>query len=86
MKSSADKFFDVYKNKAYLIPKMSNQTVTDVKLLQGDWNSEGSFRLWHIAVAGKIEPVKEMMEKVDDTNRTIVYKLVEGDIMNAYKG
>ncbi|KAE8730092.1 MLP-like protein 34 isoform 2 [Hibiscus syriacus] len=85
IKSSADKFFDVYKNKPYLMPKLSNQKVTDIKLLQGDWNSEGSFRLWHIDVAGKTEPVKEMIEKMDDTNRTIVYKLVGGEIMNAYK-
>ncbi|KAK8529234.1 hypothetical protein V6N13_102173 [Hibiscus sabdariffa] len=86
IKSSADKFFDVYKNKAYLMPKLSSQVVTDIKLLQGDWNSEGSLRLWHIVVdGGKIESVKEMFEKVDDTNRTIVYKLVGGEIMDAYK-
>ncbi|KAK8529238.1 hypothetical protein V6N13_102174 [Hibiscus sabdariffa] len=52
IKSSADKFFDVYKNKPYLMPKLSNQVVTDIKLLQGDWNAEGSFRLWHIVVDG----------------------------------
>ncbi|KAE8667725.1 hypothetical protein F3Y22_tig00112383pilonHSYRG00494 [Hibiscus syriacus] len=51
IKSSAEKFFDVYKNKPYLMAKLSNQTVNDVKLLQGNWNSQGSFRLWHIAVA-----------------------------------
>ncbi|KAL4361740.1 hypothetical protein GQ457_04G009220 [Hibiscus cannabinus] len=86
IKSSADKFFDVYKNKGYLMPKLSNQVVTDIKLLQGDWNSEGSCRLWHIVVdGGKIESAKEVFEKVDDTNRTIVYKLVGGEIMDAYK-
>ncbi|GMI75178.1 hypothetical protein like AT5G28000 [Hibiscus trionum] len=86
MKSSADKFFDVFKNKPYLMPKLSNQAVTDIKLLQGNWNCEGSFRLWHIVIdGGKTESLKEMLEKVDDTNRTLVYKVVGGEILDAYK-
>ncbi|GMI75180.1 MLP-like protein 423 [Hibiscus trionum] len=86
IKSSADKFFDVFKNKLYLMPKLPNQAVTDIKLLQGNWNSEGSFRLWHFVIdGGKTESVKEMLEKVDDTNRTLFYKLVGGEIMDAYK-
>ncbi|KAL4290073.1 hypothetical protein GQ457_14G025730 [Hibiscus cannabinus] len=83
-KSSVDKFFDAYKTKTHLIPKMSNQLITDVKLLQGDWDSVGSVRLWHYALQGKSVTVKEMIEKIDDTNRTIVYKVLDGDCMEFY--
>ncbi|MBA0572501.1 hypothetical protein Golob_002838 [Gossypium lobatum] len=65
IKSSADKFFDAYKTKAQLMPKMANQVVRDVKLVEGNgWDSEGS---------------------VNDKDRTLVYKLVEGEIMKAFK-
>ncbi|XP_012460638.1 kirola [Gossypium raimondii] len=86
IKSSADKFFDAYKTKAQLMPKMANQVVRDVKLVEGSgWDSEGSVRQWYFVAAGKLETCKEMMEKVNDKDRTIVYKLVEGEIMKAFK-
>ncbi|TYH22650.1 hypothetical protein ES288_A04G146600v1 [Gossypium darwinii] len=76
IKSSADKFFEAYQTKAQLMPKMANQVVRDEKLVEGsDWDSEGSVRQWFF-VAG---------EKVDDKDWTILYKLVEGEIMKAFK-
>ncbi|KAK8508319.1 hypothetical protein V6N13_055768 [Hibiscus sabdariffa] len=83
-KSTADKFFDTYKTKSHLMPKMSNQLVTDVKLLQGDWDSVGSVKLWHYTLQGKSVTMKETIEKIDDTNRTIVYKVLGGDCMEFY--
>ncbi|MBA0572500.1 hypothetical protein Golob_002838 [Gossypium lobatum] len=86
IKSSADKFFDAYKTKAQLMPKMANQVVRDVKLVEGNgWDSEGSVRQWYFVAGGKLETCKEMMEKVNDKDRTLVYKLVEGEIMKAFK-
>ncbi|KAK8508323.1 hypothetical protein V6N13_055771 [Hibiscus sabdariffa] len=84
-KSSADKFFDVYTTKPYLLPKMSDQLITDIKLLQGDWDSVGSVRQWYYALEGQSLTVKEMIEKIDDTNRTIVYKALEGDFLKIFK-
>ncbi|MBA0750954.1 hypothetical protein Gogos_002328, partial [Gossypium gossypioides] len=51
IKSSADKFFDAYKTKAQLMPKMADQVVRNVKLLEGgDWNCEGSVRQWYMII------------------------------------
>ncbi|KAK5837033.1 hypothetical protein PVK06_012843 [Gossypium arboreum] len=58
-KSSADKFFDAYKTKAQLMPKMVDQVVRDVKLLKGsDWNFEGSVRQWYMISRSKSETAK----------------------------
>ncbi|KAK8493254.1 hypothetical protein V6N13_122159 [Hibiscus sabdariffa] len=84
-KSSADKFFDAYTTKPHLMPKMSNQLITDIKLLQGDWDSVGSVRQWYYALEGQSLTVKEVIEKIDDTNRTIVYKALEGDCLKFFK-
>ncbi|XP_039040578.1 MLP-like protein 28 [Hibiscus syriacus] len=81
IKSSAEKFFDVYKNKPYLMAKLSNQTVNDVKLLQGNWNSQGSFRLWHIAVAGSL--VKWTME-FEKQNENIPDPVKYGEFLTAW--
>ncbi|GMI75184.1 MLP-like protein 31 [Hibiscus trionum] len=106
VKSSADKFFDAFKTKAHLMPKMSSQLVSDIKLLEGDWTSVGSVRLWYYSANNKVllaiwgwcessvncferfytfETAKELRESVDEENRTIVYKLLEGEIGNSYK-
>ncbi|GMI75183.1 MLP-like protein 31 [Hibiscus trionum] len=113
VKSSADKFFDAFKTKAHLMPKMSSQLVSDIKLLEGDWTSVGSVRLWYYSANNKcwgdgkvkvkpigiarfevgvkldslntFETAKELRESVDEENRTIVYKLLEGEIGNSYK-
>ena len=33
----------------------------------------------------KSETVKEIMENAEDKNKTIVFRLVEGEVMNSYK-
>lgn len=52
VKSSADKFFDAFNTKAHLMPKMSTRLISDVKLLQGDWCSLGSVRMWYYVSQG----------------------------------
>ncbi|GMJ04445.1 MLP-like protein 28 [Hibiscus trionum] len=84
IKSSADKFYDAFRTKARYLPKMSNGLIAYVKLVQGDWNSVGTVRLWSYASEGKSQMVKEMFEEVDEENKRMVFKLVEGDLLHYY--
>ncbi|KAE8732896.1 hypothetical protein F3Y22_tig00001695pilonHSYRG00042 [Hibiscus syriacus] len=96
VKSSAEKIFDAFNTKAHLMPKMSSRLISDIKLLEGEWNSPGSVRLWHYVVAGDKQlqenvdeknstiVAKELRESVDEKNRTMVYKLLDGEIKNSY--
>ncbi|XVF43614.1 hypothetical protein PTKIN_Ptkin02bG0054200 [Pterospermum kingtungense] len=84
IKSPADKFYDTFKSKSQLMPKMSND-VTDVKLVQGDWDSVGSVKQWTFVAGGKSVSVKDIVENMDDKNRAIVFRVVEGDMMNSFK-
>ncbi|KAH1040225.1 hypothetical protein J1N35_041968 [Gossypium stocksii] len=38
-----------------------------------------------ITLPSKLETCKEIREKVDDKDSTIIYKLVDGEIMKAFK-
>ena len=53
IKSQADKFYDAFRTKLQLMPKISNQIIKDVKLVQGDWESLGAVRLWSFVAGGK---------------------------------
>ncbi|MBA0846336.1 hypothetical protein Goshw_000672 [Gossypium schwendimanii] len=85
IKTPAEKFYNTFRTKSHLIPKMSNGLMIDGKLLQGDWNTVSCVRLWSYVSEGKSEMVKEILENVDDENRTMVFKMVEGQILNYYK-
>ncbi|XWS34489.1 hypothetical protein CRYUN_Cryun21dG0042600 [Craigia yunnanensis] len=39
MKSSADKVYDIFKRKMYLMPKICPELVKEVKLAKGDWET-----------------------------------------------
>ncbi|KAE8667199.1 Detected protein of unknown function [Hibiscus syriacus] len=84
IKSSAEKLYDAFRTKAPFLPKMSNGLIADVKLLQGDWNSVGAVRLWSYVSQGKSQEVKEIIEDVDEENKRMVFRLVEGDLLQSY--
>ncbi|KAF2305531.1 hypothetical protein GH714_006265 [Hevea brasiliensis] len=71
IKSSAAKFYEILRSKAYLIPKICPDYVKDIQALQGDWDSVGSVRLWTYVA--------------DEQSRTITFNILEGEIMKHYK-
>ncbi|XVE74685.1 hypothetical protein DITRI_Ditri12bG0037100 [Diplodiscus trichospermus] len=85
VKSSADKFYDILRNKLHLVPKISPQQFKNGKVVQGDWNTQGSVREWTFAVAGSIETVKETIEAYDDESKCFTCCMLEGDLMKYYK-
>ena len=52
IKSSAEEFYDIFRSKVHLMPKICPQEFKDGKLVQGDWKSVGSVREWSYAAAG----------------------------------
>ncbi|MBA0782017.1 hypothetical protein Gotri_002889 [Gossypium trilobum] len=69
------------------MPKMANQVVRDVKLVEGSgWDSEGSVRQRFLLPEVSLSTqLRKTMEKLDDKDSTILNKLVEGEIMKAFK-
>lgn len=53
IKSPPEKFFDIYKNKSHLMPKICPNKLQSIQVAQGDGKSVGSVRLWTY-VMGKL--------------------------------
>ncbi|XVF43613.1 hypothetical protein PTKIN_Ptkin02bG0054100 [Pterospermum kingtungense] len=66
IKSQADKFYDVFKTKIQQMPKICTQLIKDVKLVQGDWDSNGAVIEWFY-VANEISKSK-LKIKISSTN------------------
>ncbi|XVE92014.1 hypothetical protein REPUB_Repub01dG0060700 [Reevesia pubescens] len=84
IKSSADKFYDIFRNKMHLMPKICPQEFKDGKVVQGDWKSVGSIREWIYAAAGNTENIKETIEAIDDESKTMTFNMLDGDLLNYY--
>ncbi|OMO99670.1 hypothetical protein COLO4_13148 [Corchorus olitorius] len=84
IRASADKVYDIFRRKMYLMPTICPQVVKDVKLVKGDWETPGSVRVWKY-VAGNSESVRETVEAVDDRNKTVTFDALDGDVAKYYK-
>ncbi|OMO99697.1 hypothetical protein COLO4_13138 [Corchorus olitorius] len=85
LKSSADKFFELFRSKPQLLPKICPQEFKGVKLVEGDWDSVGSIREWTHTASGHPDIAKESIEAIDDESKTITFKFLDGEMMKYYK-
>ncbi|KAJ6726247.1 LATEX PROTEIN putative-RELATED [Salix purpurea] len=84
LKSSPEKFFTVWKTQAYHIPNHTPDNVHAVDMHEGDWETEGSIKIWRYTVDGKQEVFKEKVV-VDEEKNTVGLIGLEGDVMTKYK-
>ncbi|XP_056164793.1 kirola-like [Syzygium oleosum] len=84
LKSPAEKVYEIFRRKSYLLPEIAPHMVKDIKLLTGDWESVGSVRLWTY-VAGDCESGKETVEAFDDETKSITFNYLDGVALNLYK-
>ncbi|OMO99696.1 hypothetical protein COLO4_13137 [Corchorus olitorius] len=84
IKSSADKYYNFYKSNVHLLPKISPREIKGVKLVEGDWDSVGSVKVWTHTLSGAPETLKETTETIDDESKTITSKFLDGEILKYY--
>ncbi|XP_050232667.1 MLP-like protein 28 [Mercurialis annua] len=82
--SSADKFFTLLSKEIYHTSKASSDKIQQIDVLQGDWETSGSVKLWSYTIDGKQEIFKEKVE-VDEANKVVIMTAIEGHILEQYK-
>ncbi|KAF9609574.1 hypothetical protein IFM89_017213 [Coptis chinensis] len=84
--SSADKLWGGIKETTTLFPKIFPEQIKSIEVLEGDGFSVGTIRLLKYAEGTPMTTfVKEKIEFVDIPNKTIVCRLVDGEITSLYK-
>ncbi|XP_062113041.1 MLP-like protein 28 [Humulus lupulus] len=87
LKSSAERFFEIINCKQHLIPKISPDIVKDNKLIKGDLkskNNNNTFIGFALLLLDKSETAKHMVEELDEENKLITLKMIDGDVMKYY--
>ncbi|KAK6139240.1 hypothetical protein DH2020_027013 [Rehmannia glutinosa] len=90
MKSKADKVWENIRESATVFPKALSNHFESIEVLEGDGKSVGSVRLVKYqpqpGISAEItKPAKEKLEKVDAVNKSIIYSVIEGDVLKCYK-
>ncbi|CAK9324084.1 unnamed protein product [Citrullus colocynthis] len=83
---SAEKYYKVFKDKVFHIPKICPSIFNKVEVHEGDWDNHGhgSIKIWNYTLDGKPEVFKEQVE-FDDKNMAVTLIGLEGDVFEHYK-
>ncbi|MCL7022923.1 hypothetical protein MKW94_009248 [Papaver nudicaule] len=85
IKSPANKVWDIILDSA-MFPKIFPEQYKSIEVLEGDGKSVGSIKL--IKYQEGVPNVtfsKEKVEIVDETNKSLTYSVIEGELLNYYK-
>ncbi|XP_074276011.1 MLP-like protein 43 [Silene latifolia] len=82
--SAKDVFHDFYQNRPHDIPVVNPDFVQACDLHEGAYGTPGSIIEWKYSIDGKPQTMKELVEVVDEENKIMKFKCLEGDLMKYY--
>ncbi|KAF2316692.1 hypothetical protein GH714_042033 [Hevea brasiliensis] len=85
VKVPADKAFSIFRSQIHQLPNIASHMVHKAEIHEGDWEAVGSIKSWTYTVEGNVLSLKEMVEKIDEENKSITYKVADGDALKLYK-
>ncbi|KAL3533846.1 hypothetical protein ACH5RR_007367 [Cinchona calisaya] len=85
LKFDGNVFYEMFRYRTDDISDMSPDKMREIALHDGKWGTVGSHVVWRFTLDGKEKVSKEVIEAIDEENKTITYKAVEGDLLELYK-
>ncbi|KAK3023802.1 hypothetical protein RJ639_043468 [Escallonia herrerae] len=85
IKSNGDVFHELWGSKPHHISKISPDKIQGCDLHGGEWGTVGSVIFWKYVHDGKAKVAKEVIDEVDEKNKTVIFRVIEGDLLELYK-
>ncbi|XP_062146193.1 MLP-like protein 31 [Alnus glutinosa] len=85
IKAPAEKFHEIFSGRPHHISNVTPEKIQGCALHEGDWGVEGSVIYWNYVHDGEAKAAKEKIVAIDDTNKSITFKVIEGDLLKEYK-
>ncbi|CAI9296882.1 unnamed protein product [Lactuca saligna] len=85
IKSDGDVFHEIFRQRPHHISEMSPGCIKKVDLHEGEWGVVGSVIVWDFIHDGKAKVAKEVIEAIDEEKKSVCFKVIGGDILEAYK-
>ncbi|KAK8529201.1 hypothetical protein V6N13_102132 [Hibiscus sabdariffa] len=84
IKASPEQFHDMFANKPHHMHHACNDKVQGCDLHEGEWGKVGTIVNWNYVLDGKAKQTKEVIEAVDPDKKLIIFRVIEGDLMDEY--
>ncbi|CAK7350265.1 unnamed protein product [Dovyalis caffra] len=81
----AEKLHELLSSSLPQLSCMSPAKIQAVHLLKGEWGKAGSTICWNYTFEGASTIAKEVIEDIDNMKLSTTFKVIEGDLMEAYK-
>ncbi|CAI9096002.1 OLC1v1032062C1 [Oldenlandia corymbosa var. corymbosa] len=85
IKSGGDVFHEIFRDRPHDLSTISPTNVKSVDLHDGEWGKVGSVTLWKYNQDGKEMNGKAKIEAIDEAKKSVRFKVIEGDLVEAYK-
>ncbi|KAL3654492.1 hypothetical protein CASFOL_004173 [Castilleja foliolosa] len=85
IKSDGDVFHEIFRERPHHLSVMSPAHIQKCVLHDGDFGQVGSVVFFNYTHDGKERVAKEIIEAIDEENKSVTYKVIEGDLMELYK-
>ncbi|XP_034700076.1 MLP-like protein 43 [Vitis riparia] len=85
IKAPADKFFKLFKSQAHHLPNICSDKIHKIEVHEGDWETQGSVKHWSYTIGGNSQSIKETVESIDEENRSMTFKVLDGEVLKEYK-
>ncbi|KAG8366733.1 hypothetical protein BUALT_Bualt17G0110100 [Buddleja alternifolia] len=98
IKSDGDVFHEIFRERPHHISGMSPDHIQNCDLHEGDWGKVGSVIYWDYThelifmirlkierTDGEKKVAKEIIEAIDEEQKSVTFKVIEGDLMKVYK-
>ncbi|KAL2499499.1 MLP-like protein [Abeliophyllum distichum] len=83
--SSADKFYGFFRNSMSDLANIFPAGFKSVQVIEGVEGSVGAVLFYSIVVGAISQSVKLRTEAINDAERSVTYKALEGDVLQLYK-
>ncbi|KAK2997708.1 hypothetical protein RJ639_006914 [Escallonia herrerae] len=85
IKCDGDVIHEFWGSKPHHISGISPDKIQGCDLHEGEWGTAGSVIEWSYFLDGKAQTVKQIIESIDKVHKTVVYKVIEGNLLELYK-
>ncbi|XP_074312066.1 MLP-like protein 43 [Silene latifolia] len=81
---AADAFHDLFANRPHHLPNVKDDFIHACHLHEGAFGTPGSTIEWTYTVDGKKKTAKQIVEVVDEQNKVMKFKSIDGDLTKDY--
>uniref|UniRef100_A0A7C9E466 Bet v I/Major latex protein domain-containing protein n=1 Tax=Opuntia streptacantha TaxID=393608 RepID=A0A7C9E466_OPUST len=85
VKVNGDTFHELFGSRPHHVPNIVPNKIHNCEVHQGEFGKPGSVIFWNYTLDGKKCVAKELVEAIDEENKYIRFKIIEGDLLKEFK-